>query len=179
MTNEVYRSFIRDLSEFYGKKDVSVSFINECEEVLANVPNKNAKTLFKYIVRKSDFFPKLTEFSKLCVNFCEVKAQTATSESERCPYCLGSGLIPYRRKVKYLPYMAEYFASCTCPKGRTFYRNPVFGIEEVYGAKTQEVLGELLKRNSNGTPLEQSKQTFFENVSKIGIRNNSFSEVVS
>lgn len=176
MTDEIYRTFVRDLSDFYGKKDIGAGFIAECEEELKDVPNRNARAFFKYIVRKCDYFPRLTELSRLKADFIDKsERQTAWNvPSEHCPYCLGAGLIPYLKTVRGLGYKPQYFAACVCAKGREFYHAPVLGIDEVYGGKTNELLAFLAEKSGKSGSVDENKRSFLDSVTKWGAKSEAF-----
>lgn len=177
MVTEVFNGFWRRLESFYGKKDQHQDFQNKAELVLRNVPTDKASEVYDYIVFNYDFFPKLPEFRNIAARFKAAKEASATDE--RCVYCLGSGLIKYTRKDKDLPYNPEYFAACVCATGRRFRRNPVKGIEDVYGARTNDVLKQLEERNAPRKSVSELQADFVRGLEIMDMRSQSFKKQAS
>ncbi len=170
--NEAFKGFWKDLSDYYGKNQTNPKVIYEYEKEARGVPATRKQDLFSYIVRNYDYFPKLSEFSAVCAKYKTVKPQPISDE--RCVYCLGSGLIRYTRKVKGLSYDPEYFAACMCSKGRRYRGNPIKGIEDVYGARTGDVLKQLEERNAPRKSVSELKADFVRGMDIMNLRSQSF-----
>ena len=170
--NEAFRGFWNDLNAYYGKNQTNPAVIYEYEKETKGVPASRKQELFSHIVRNYDYFPKLSEFAFACDRFRSKVTEKASTE--RCVYCLGSGLIKYRRKVKGLTYEPEYFAACVCSHGEKFKNKPALSIEQVYGSAAPKVLAQLAERNCPDKSVSQLKQDVFENMSKFAVKNEKF-----
>ena len=171
--NEAFESFWENLTDYYGKKfNPSVTF--EYKRETDGVPASKKNELFKHIVRTYDFFPKLPEFSAACAKY---KPQPKQAEyNEKCVYCLGGGLLKYNRKIEGLNYKPEYYAACVCEKGRSFKGNPVFGVEQIWGDNTEEILGQLAERNGGKKNVSELKESFERSLDIMEMRNQAFSK---
>ena len=177
MVTEVFNGFWCKLEGFYGKKDQHQDFQKKAEWALRNVPTDKASDVYDYIVFNYEFFPKLPEFRNIAAKFEVIKEAPVTDE--KCAYCLGSGLIRYARKVKGLSYDPEYFAACMCSKGRRYRRNPIKGIEDVYGARTNDVLKQLEERNAPRKSVSELQADFVRGLEIIDMRSQSFKKQAS
>lgn len=172
MVTEVFNKFWSDLEGFYGKKDFHKDFKTKAEWALRNVPTVKSSDVYDYIVFNYEFFPKLPEFRNIASKF-EVIKEAAISD-ERCVYCLGSGLIRYTRKVKGLSYDPEYFAACICSHGRRYSGNPIKGIYEVYGSRTEEALKHLAERNAPKKSVSELQADFVRGMEIMNLRSQGF-----
>ena len=168
--NEAFDGFWADICDYYGKKpNASVTF--EYKKETDGVPASRRSEFFRHIIHTYDFFPKLSEFSAACSKFKVLPK--AREYNDRCVYCLGGGLLRYNRKVEGLSYNPEYFAACVCDKGRSFKTKRLFGIEEVWQDKTQEVLMKLAEQNGGTRNVPELQEQFKRSLDIMAMRNQS------
>lgn len=171
MVDVVFNTFWRELKDWYGK-ETKYSFDEQTEKLFANVPSNSAEDVLKYITYNYDFFPKFTELRAIAAKFEVIKQEPVNND--KCLYCLGSGLIKYSRKVKNLTYNPEYFAACVCSYGKRYRNNPIKGIEDVYGPRTEEVLKTLAERNAPNRTVPELQADIERSLDIMSMRNQRF-----
>ena len=169
--NEAFAGLWNDLNAYYGKNQTNPMVINEYEQEAKGIPASKKNEFFRHIVHTYNFFPKLSEFSAACAKFKVVSKPKEFNES--CVYCLGGGLLRYNRKVEGLSYNPEYFAACVCDKGRSFKSKRIFGVEEVWQDKTQEVLMKLAEQNGGTRNVAELQEQFKRSLDIMAMRNQS------
>ena len=169
--NEAFAVLWNDLNAYYGKNQTNPMVINEYEQEAKGIPASKKNDFFRHIVHTYDFFPKLSEFSAACSKFKVLPK--AKEHNDRCVYCLGGGLLRYNRKVEGLSYNPEYFAACVCEKGRGFKSKRIFGIEEVWQDKTQEVLMKLAEQNGGTRNVAELQEQFNRRLDIMAMRHQS------
>ncbi len=167
--NEAFKPFWLDLNDYYNKSITNPRVVYEYEKHTQGVPKERAGELFSLLVNNYDFFPKLSEFSVECKKFKARSERKETTNKVRCPYCMNTGLIKYKASANGVKYKGEFFATCVCPKGRSFASKYYKAFCELYGEQGLETLK---SRNTQTHNVSELQKEVIENMSKIGQGTN-------
>lgn len=167
MVEEVFNVLYRKLETFYEKSKNNQDFKNMALRLFQNVPTNEANKIYEHIILTYERFPSLIDLRNIALKF-EVTPK-AKEYNEKCVYCLGSGLIPYRRETAGLTYKyTEHEAACVCKKGRSYKNERIKGIEEVYPTSYKSILAEYEKRNTGRRNVPELQKQFFDSLDKMG-----------